>query len=78
MPGLDPGIHAFATTKEDVDGGVKPGHDVGRGPCFSTSPPRTNPTHKIYTIVTSRTVSAEHGIAIRLPNSKWNRSACHA
>jgi hypothetical protein len=25
---LDPGIHAFAVGKQDVDGRVKPGHDV--------------------------------------------------
>jgi hypothetical protein len=29
MPGLVPGIHVLATTKqEDVDGRDKPGHDV--------------------------------------------------
>jgi hypothetical protein len=28
MPGLDPGIHVFASTEsEDVDGRDKPGHD---------------------------------------------------
>lgn len=27
MPGLVPGIHAFAARKEDVDGRDKPGHD---------------------------------------------------
>jgi hypothetical protein len=28
MPGLVPGIHVFfPTSKEDVDGRVKPGHD---------------------------------------------------
>jgi hypothetical protein len=28
MPGLDPGIHVSGTTsKKDVDGRVKPGHD---------------------------------------------------
>jgi hypothetical protein len=27
MPGLVPGIHAFATGKQDVDGRDKPGHD---------------------------------------------------
>jgi hypothetical protein len=32
MPGLVPGIHVLAATKEDVDGRVKPGHD---GLCVS-------------------------------------------
>jgi hypothetical protein len=27
MPGLVPGIHVFAATKQDVDGRDKPGHD---------------------------------------------------
>jgi hypothetical protein len=27
MPGLVPGIHAFAASKEDVDGRDEPGHD---------------------------------------------------
>ena len=27
MPGLVPGIHAFACIKQDVDGRDKPGHD---------------------------------------------------
>jgi len=27
MPGLVPGIHVLAAGKEDVDGGVEPGHD---------------------------------------------------
>jgi hypothetical protein len=27
MPGLDPGIHVLVTSKKDVDGRVKPGHD---------------------------------------------------
>jgi len=27
MPGLDPGIHAFLSCGQDVDGRVKPGHD---------------------------------------------------
>ena len=27
MPGLVPGIHDFATKKQDVDGRDKPGHD---------------------------------------------------
>jgi hypothetical protein len=27
MPGLVPGIHVLAASKEDVDGRVKPGHD---------------------------------------------------
>jgi hypothetical protein len=27
MPGLEPGIHAFADAANDVDGRVKPGHD---------------------------------------------------
>src|SRR5258707_13880564 len=27
MPGLVPGIHVLATTKKDVDGRDKPGHD---------------------------------------------------
>jgi hypothetical protein len=30
MPGLDPGIHALSFFREDVDGRVKPGHDVRR------------------------------------------------
>jgi hypothetical protein len=29
MPGLVPGIHVFLSTKKDVDGRVKPGHDDG-------------------------------------------------
>src|SRR5258708_4938677 len=31
MPGLDPGIHAFLDCAGDVDGRVKPGHDVSGG-----------------------------------------------
>ena len=27
MPGLDPGIHAFLSICQDVDGRDKPGHD---------------------------------------------------
>jgi 2-oxoglutarate ferredoxin oxidoreductase subunit beta len=27
MPGLDPGIHAFLSTGQDMDGRDKPGHD---------------------------------------------------
>jgi len=27
MPGLEPGIHVFASTNKAVDGRVKPGHD---------------------------------------------------
>jgi hypothetical protein len=27
MPGLVPGIHAFNSAKQGVDGRVKPGHD---------------------------------------------------
>jgi 2-oxoglutarate ferredoxin oxidoreductase subunit beta len=27
MPGLVPGIHAFLSRKQDVDGRDKPGHD---------------------------------------------------
>jgi hypothetical protein len=27
MPGLVPGIHVFARSKQDVDGRDKPGHD---------------------------------------------------
>jgi hypothetical protein len=31
MPGLVPGIHAFAIWQEDVDGRDKPGHDGASG-----------------------------------------------
>jgi len=27
MPGLDPGIHALLSTRKNVDGRDKPGHD---------------------------------------------------
>jgi len=30
MPGLVPGIHDFASAKQDVDGLDKPGHDAER------------------------------------------------
>jgi hypothetical protein len=31
MPGLVPGIHVLRSTKKDVDGRDKPGHDAGIG-----------------------------------------------
>jgi hypothetical protein len=46
MPGLVPGIHAFLIAKQDVDGRVKPGHDVGphstatNPDAFTTGPQR--------------------------------------
>ncbi len=56
MPGLDPGIHVFASSKEDVDGRVKPGHDgisnarapaylVGSGYTMLRQPLRSNGFH---------------------------------
>jgi 2-oxoglutarate ferredoxin oxidoreductase subunit beta len=33
MPGLVPGIHAFLSIKQDVDGWDKPGHDVASVEC---------------------------------------------
>jgi hypothetical protein len=36
MPGLVPGIHVFdSNSKEDVDGGDKPGHDAVDAQCDS-------------------------------------------
>jgi hypothetical protein len=35
MPGLVPGIHALLCDTEDVDGRVKPGHDVERAVAFT-------------------------------------------
>jgi 2-oxoglutarate ferredoxin oxidoreductase subunit beta len=29
MPGLEPGIHVFLCSSQDVDGRDKPGHDEG-------------------------------------------------
>jgi hypothetical protein len=37
MPGLVPGIHAFAAVKEDVDGRDKPGHDKDVTSCPTTA-----------------------------------------
>ena len=33
MPGLVPGIHAFLSEKQDVDGRDKPGHDDAESHC---------------------------------------------
>ncbi len=52
MPALDPGIHVLAlTAKKDVDGRVKPGHDV-RGCMHSGLSPHPRRKDQLTTSVT--------------------------
>jgi hypothetical protein len=41
MPGLVPGIHAFSSPLQVVDGRVKPGHDEVEAPSPFRPPPST-------------------------------------